>query len=195
MNEATRSVFYAGLFPALWLAWGAWWWYSARNTKATAREESVPSRLLHVVPLMLAALLLWLPELPVFPLNLRWLPRAAWTFWVGAAVTAAGLLFCVWARRHIGANWSGTVTIKHGHELVTSGPYGLARHPIYTGLLLAFAGSALARGEVRGILAVAIVAAALWRKLRNEERWMEQRFGHVYRDYRRKVAALVPFIF
>jgi protein-S-isoprenylcysteine O-methyltransferase Ste14 len=95
---------------------------------------------------------------------------------------------------HIGTNWSGTVTIKQGHELVTTGPYALVRHPIYTGLLLALAGSALARGEWRGALAVLIALLALWRKLRLEEHWMREQFGEAYRAYSRRVAALVPFI-
>jgi protein-S-isoprenylcysteine O-methyltransferase Ste14 len=69
---------------------------------------------------------------------------------------------------HIGTNWSGIVTIKQGHELVTTGPYALVRHPIYSGLLLAFIGSAMARGEWRGVLAVLIAFLALWRKLRLE---------------------------
>jgi protein-S-isoprenylcysteine O-methyltransferase Ste14 len=47
---------------------------------------------------------------------------AAWTFWVGAILTVAGLLFTVWARIYIGTNWSGVVTIKQDHELVTTDP-------------------------------------------------------------------------
>jgi protein-S-isoprenylcysteine O-methyltransferase Ste14 len=69
------------------------------------------------------------------------------------------------------------------------------RHPIYTGLLLAFIGSALARGEWRGVLAVLIVFVALWRKLRLEERWMSETFGDEYRRYRAHTAALIPFLF
>ena len=117
-----------------------------------------------------------------------------WPFWLGAVLTAAGLLFTVWARRHIGRNWSAIVTIKEGHEFIASGPYAIVRHPIYTGLLLAFTGSALALGESRGVLAVAIVAWSLWRKLRLEERWMQQHFGEAYQEYCRRVAALLPFV-
>jgi protein-S-isoprenylcysteine O-methyltransferase Ste14 len=103
------------------------------------------------------------------------------------------MLFSVWARVHLGGNWSGIVTIKHGHELIADGPYAIVRHPIYTGLLVAFMGSAMARGDWRGVLVVLIVWWALWRKLRLEERWMVERFGQQYETYRRRVPALVPF--
>jgi protein-S-isoprenylcysteine O-methyltransferase Ste14 len=82
--------------------------------------------------------------------------------------------------------------VKEGHELITSGPYALVRHPIYTGLLMALAGTAIAQGEWRGLLAAALVFGALWRKLRLEEKWMRSRFGESYEAYSRRVAALVP---
>ena len=127
-------------------------------------------------------------------LDERFLPLGVWCFWSGAAITAGGMLFSVWARRYLGKNWSQAVTLKEGHELITSGPYALVRHPIYTGLLLAFVGCAVARGEWRGLLAVALVFGALWRKLRLEETWMRVQFGESYEAYSRQVAALVPYI-
>jgi protein-S-isoprenylcysteine O-methyltransferase Ste14 len=85
-----------------------------------------------------------------------------------------GLAFAVWARRHIGSNWSGTVTVKENHALVRTGPYAWVRHPIYTGLLAAILGSAIARGELRGVWAVALCTIAFVSKLRTEERWMRK---------------------
>jgi protein-S-isoprenylcysteine O-methyltransferase Ste14 len=113
---------------------------------------------------------------------------------VGAAITVAGILFAVWARRHIGANWSRFVTIKQDHELITTGPYALVRHPIYTGLLTAFLGTAIATTQLRGLIAFALIAISLLYKLRLEEQWMRAQFGDTYADYSRRVAALVPFI-
>jgi protein-S-isoprenylcysteine O-methyltransferase Ste14 len=185
---------YRYLFAALWLSWAVYWWALSRDVKGTAQRESIQSRLVHIVPLAIAVLLLWAPTLRVPVLGERFIPLSAWPYWTGAAITAAGLLFAVWARRHIGANWSGIVTIKVGHELVTTGPYALVRHPIYTGVLLAFVGSTLARAEWRGILAIALATWALWRKLRIEERWLRGHFGEAYQEYSRRVAALVPFI-
>jgi len=178
----------------LWVAWIAYWWISARNVKQTIRHESVGSRLTHIIPLTVAAWLIAAPKLPGDALSGRLLPATLTVYLIGTAITAAGLGFSVWARVHLGRNWSGTVTLKEGHELIRSGPYRLVRHPIYTGLLLAFAGSALARGEWRGVLAFAITLAALWRKLRLEERWMEETFGEAYARYRAEVAALIPFV-
>lgn len=187
------SCVYDVIFPAMWLSWGAYWWLAARGTKPNERREPLGSRLLHMLPLLLAVVLLWPDNFPVALLNARLLRWTPWVFWSGALVTLAGLLFTVWARVHIARNWSGTVTIKQDHQLIESGPYALVRHPIYTGLLVAFIGSALARGEWRGLVAVVIVWLALWRKLGLEERWMLEIFGQRYEDYRRRVPALVPF--
>ena len=186
---------YDNLIPLLWIAWCVYWYVSSRDTKASRRVESPTSRMAHTVPLLVAALLLVLPTLPGGFLCGRLFPRTEATYLAGVALVAIGLAFSVWARVHLGRNWSGVVTLKENHELIRSGPYVLVRHPIYTGLLLAFAGSALARDEWRGVFAVAIVFVALWRKLRLEERWMIETFGDAYRRYRNEVKALIPFVF
>jgi protein-S-isoprenylcysteine O-methyltransferase Ste14 len=180
------------LVPALWLAWCVYWLIAARSVKDDRRRESPVSRAAHLLPLVIAALVLWLPTLPGGFLCGRVFPASAFTYFSGVAILAAGLGFLVWARVHLGRNWSGIVTLKDHHELIRSGPYAWVRHPIYTGLLLGFVGSALARDEWRGVLAVAIVYAALWRKLRLEERWMVETFGDAYRRYRDEVPALIP---
>src|ERR1039457_1916347 len=185
---------YSYLFPAMWLSFLAYWWAISRNVKETERREAIGSRLTRLALLTCAVALLWLPSVPFPLLGKRFLPLSAWCFWSGSAITAGGLLFAVWARRHLGKNWSQAVTVKEGHELITSGPYALVRHPIYTGLLLAFVGSAVARGEWRGLLASALVFGALWHKLRLEEKWMRVQFGEPYEAYSRQVAAVVPYI-
>ncbi len=187
------SLVYEYLLPILWLSWAAYWWISARNVKTTTRREPLWARLFDGSLLALAGLLFWI-HLPFHVLRERFLPLSAWTFWVGVALTAGGLLFAVWARRHLGRNWSGTVTLKEDHELITSGPYTWVRHPIYTGLLLAFLGSAVALGEWRGILSVALAFWAFWRRIRFEERWMREQFGSAYLAYSERVRALVPFV-
>ena len=183
------------LIPALWLAWAGYWGLASFGVKPASRSEPALSRFLHIAPLALAAFLLWGRRPPIPWLDARFLAANEPAVAIAAvALVGAGLLFAVWARRHLGRNWSGIVTIKEGHELMTSGPYALVRHPIYSGLLLALAGSALARGEWSGVLAVLVAGLALWRKLRIEERWMRERFGEQYRSYSARVAAVVPFL-
>ena len=183
---------YRSLVPAMWLCWAAYWWLASRGAKPAERHESLASGLLHVLPLLVAIWLLWAKHVPGPFLERRLFPWTPVVFWVAAFVTAAGMLFTVWARVHLAGNWSGTVTIKHAHELIATGPYAIVRHPIYTGLLVALFGSAMARGEWRGVLAMVIAWAALWRKLRLEEQWMTERFGERYVAYGRRVPALVP---
>ena len=181
------------LIPGLWLLWGLYWWLASYGVKRVVRRESVLSRAAHYVPLAVAAVLLGMHTVPGW-LGQRWIARSWALFLTGATLVLLGLLFSVWARIVLGGNWSGAVTLKQHHEIVRTGPYRWIRHPIYTGLILAFLGSAVARGEWRGVLAVVIVFLALWRKLRLEERWLADSFGAVYAEYRRHSWALIPLI-
>jgi protein-S-isoprenylcysteine O-methyltransferase Ste14 len=189
-----RATSPSAAIVALWLCWIAYWTAASLAVKPSARRETMLSRLLHLGPLAIAVLLLWGPAPSLDALRARFAPSSSAIEWSGAVLVAAGLLFTVWARVHLGSNWSGIVTVKRDHELVTSGPYAIVRHPIYTGLVLAFVGSAITLGEMRGVLAVVIVVASLWRKLRLEERWMAEQFGDDYERYRGRVRALVPFV-
>ena len=103
-----------------------------------------------------------------------------------------GLAFTLWARVALGANWSGTVTIQQGHELISTGPYALVRHPIYTGILMMMLGTALTLANVGALVAFALAIVLLWTKLRLEERLMRETFGEEYCAYQRRVKALIP---
>jgi protein-S-isoprenylcysteine O-methyltransferase Ste14 len=190
-------MFYHWLFLSLFvLMWGGWfalWNVMAFRVKEAAQSEGRLSRLTHVVPLLVAAYLLF-ARVPVPLLNDRFIPPAIWSATLGAALTFAGLAFSIWARFVIAGNWSSYVEFKRDHELVVEGPYRWVRHPIYTGLLLAFVGSAWAVGEWRGVLAVAIVAVSFWRKLKLEEAVMRREFGGAYDRYATQTPALIPFV-
>lgn len=177
---------------SLWLAWCFYWLVASLRTKPTRRQEGVASRASHIVPLLLGVLLLSFPRLAGPWLRVRVLPPAYAWFWVGFCCVALGLGFSVVARVWLGGNWSGTVTLKQGHELIRTGPYRFVRHPIYTGLLLAVLGSAIAIGEWRGLLGFALFVLAFVHKLGIEERFLTQQFGDSYTRYRRDVPALVP---
>jgi protein-S-isoprenylcysteine O-methyltransferase Ste14 len=95
----------------------------------------------------------------------------------------------------LGTNWSRRVTVKADHELIVSGPYALTRHPIYTGILLGVAGTALAIGEWRCMAAFFLLLVAFLLKMRVEEQLMMLTFPATYPEYRRRVKALVPWLF
>jgi protein-S-isoprenylcysteine O-methyltransferase Ste14 len=183
------------LFPAMWLAYIAYWRAMAADIKSAERREGASSRLQRFAVMILALVLLGVPSIRLSVLDGRFLPASMRWFWIGAVVTASGLLFSVWGRRYLGPNWSRAVTIKKDHELITRGPYSLVRHPIYTGLLAGLFGCALALGEWRGLVAVGLVFIALLRKLSLEEQWMREQFGEAYENYSRQVRALVPYVF
>jgi protein-S-isoprenylcysteine O-methyltransferase Ste14 len=181
----------------IYLAWAAWaftWAMLSPGAKSAVREESLESRLLHLVPLAGAVWLLCAGDYVGQDLAAAVLPRAGWMVLSGAGLVALGLLFAVWARFTIGANWSGTVTVKQDHVLVRHGAYALARHPIYTGLLTAFLGTAIAIDAWRGVVAFVLVTLAFLRKMQTEEEFMVETFGDEYKRYQRWTATLIPFI-
>ena len=174
---------------ALWIAFVAYWSAAARKSARTASSESRLSRRLHVLATDFGSLL-GFRHVP--PLRGRWLPES-WVFVVaGLLLQAAGFALAVWARRHLGRNWSGRVETKVGHQLVRSGPYRAVRHPIYSAMLAMLAGTALVSGHWHGLAGWALVAAALTRKLRVEERRMRETFGTEWEDWRRHSWALIP---
>ena len=186
--------FYDLFFPVVWIAFLLYWQIKAINTKSTKRLEPAASRILRVFIFLIAIVLLSTTRIPLPWLYLQLWPAGLLSFWLGAAVTIAGLLFAVWSRGYLGRNWSSSVTIKQGHELITTGPYAVVRHPIYTGILTGFLGMAIAISHVRGFIVVVLIFVVFWLKLRMEEKWMRSQFGETYATYARQTAALVPYI-
>jgi protein-S-isoprenylcysteine O-methyltransferase Ste14 len=188
------QAFAADIVGGLWVVFGLYWLLTARNVKATRWQEPARSQALYRIPMLAAALLLtgrfsW----PHF-LNDRFLPRDSAVEVAGVLTVALGVAFAIWARRHIGTNWSATITVKADHTLVRSGPYAIVRHPIYTGMLLGLLGTAVTIGQWRGIVAVALVVVAFLYKSRVEERQMRAIFPE-YEEYQRHTAALIPLLY
>jgi protein-S-isoprenylcysteine O-methyltransferase Ste14 len=182
------------LIPTLWILWLAYWVVAARATHETRRREGFGSRLSHYGPLIAGGLCLGVPN--ILGAELEQSFHAATFTWpvLANALVVIGLGFSALARAWLGRNWSAEVTVKEGHELVRSGPYALVRHPIYAGMLLALAGTALMVGKWRALIGLALVVVALLRKLTVEERFMTEQFGEVYAHYRAEVPALIPFL-
>jgi protein-S-isoprenylcysteine O-methyltransferase Ste14 len=110
-----------------------------------------------------------------------------------AILCIIGIGYAIWARHHLGRNWSGTPSMKEDHELVTSGPYRFVRHPIYTGMTLALLGSALVGGLIWGIVFAVFTGMFLFR-IPVEERYMMQLFPDQYPEYKKRTKALIPFV-
>jgi protein-S-isoprenylcysteine O-methyltransferase Ste14 len=178
----------------VWISIGLVWLAAASSLKSVARTEPLGSRLFHTLAIVPAFLLLFDSHLNVGVLNRRFVPSTSAVWWTGFALTLAGAALAIWARLLLGANWSATVTVKQNHELMQTGPYAIVRHPIYSGFLLAMLGTAIAFGEVRGLIAL-ILAFIAWRvKSLIEERFMLDQFGEQYAQYKREVKALIPFV-
>ncbi len=178
-----------------WEALGIVWMAGLVFTKRTVRSQPLGTRLFHLALAVLGVSLLGSQWFRVGWLGMRFIPQSRQIEWMGLGLTIAGGLFAIWARVTLGSNWSGRATVKAGHELITRGPYALARHPIYTGLMVAVAGTALAEGEWRCVLAVVVILLALLVKMGQEERLMVQTFPQTYPEYRQRVKALIPGVF
>lgn len=112
---------------------------------------------------------------------------------IGVVLNALGLAFAVWARRRLGSNWSARPAMKIGHELITSGPYRIVRHPIYTGILLAWFGFGLVWGLIS--MGVFLLFAVIFiSRIPREEAYMMQLFPDQYPAYRARTKALIPAV-
>ena len=113
---------------------------------------------------------------------------------VGLVLFALGLSFAIWARITIGRNWGTPMTQKDEPELVTAGPYRLVRHPIYSGILVAGVGTALALSWL-WLPAVALAGVYFVYSATVEERYLTEQFPDDYPAYKRSTKMLVPFVF
>jgi protein-S-isoprenylcysteine O-methyltransferase Ste14 len=184
------------LLRGTWIVWAIAWLILARiKHKKTLKKEDVGSvlkrTLLPLVTLLAAVLLVeqfWPGSLLRPIVSPR--PTAQIVFGLGALYLGLAIMF--WARFTLGRNWSGLVTLKENHELVTRGPYRFVRHPIYTGVIVALIGTTLVEDNLLCILLVVITTWGFVKKARVEEAYMLETFGARYRDYRLRTGCLVP---
>jgi protein-S-isoprenylcysteine O-methyltransferase Ste14 len=191
--QTSMATFSQWLIPSCWVTFLLYWLVMARRVKATAEMQSLFSAMLQRIPLGLSYYLMlawWLPP----DLDRVVTTHTDWARAAGDLVCVLGLFVTLWARRTLAGNWSSDVTFKQDHELIRTGPYRFARHPIYTGLLLMCLGTAIAIARVRGWLALPLMALAFWIKLSQEERLLLRHFPDAYPAYKKQVKAIVPFI-
>jgi protein-S-isoprenylcysteine O-methyltransferase Ste14 len=181
-----------GIEGQAWMIWALWWLAMAFFSKSTKRRESPLQRVEHLLPAVVGFALVFregfggaLLARPIFvagPISLL----------ICVVVTVLGLLFAVWARLTLGANWSGTITIKTDHQLIRRGPYRWIRHPIYTGMLAALLATAITQGLWSGVVGFAFVFFALFRKARREELFLSQEFGEGFAEHRQHTGMFLP---
>lgn len=182
------------IYGGLWLIWvGSWAIASVWSSRVGSRpgfKAELPYRVVQVIGVVLIFFdfghmqeltRLWRTSMPA---NV-----------VLIGVIIAGFAVTWWARLTLGRLWSGDVTRKVDHHIVTAGPYALVRHPIYTGLFMALGATALARGSAAALVGAVVVIIGIVIKAQLEERFLaEQLGGGAYEDYRRRVPMLVPFL-
>lgn len=177
-----------------WAILSTFWIISAFFQKPVAKTKrpNLASRiivlLLFIVPFILAL------KHDFYPSYIVIVKQSLTTDIISIFLCILGLFTAIWARITLAGNWSGRVVFKKGHELVQKGPYQFVRHPIYTGVLSMFFGTALAIGKFGVFVGFLILFIGLWIKLRQEENLMITYFGNKYIDYKKKVKALIPSV-
>jgi protein-S-isoprenylcysteine O-methyltransferase Ste14 len=182
------------LLALIWVAWLVSWvvgsFFSGRTEKHVRTWESRAYR----IPILVGAVLLlpWtaqvLNERPLWPIGNGGI-------YVLAVVTLAGTLFTWWARIHLGRFWSNAITRKEGHRVIDTGPYGLVRHPIYTGLIAGMLATGIAVATASALLGALLITFGLWQKARMEEGFLTTELGaDAYGPYCRRVPMLIPFL-
>jgi len=178
---------------ALWVGFIVSWAAAAAWSGKTEKRVGMRAELASRIVLILGAIFLAVPAHGYSgPLHLWHVTRVE--AWICVAVIALGFAFSWWARIHLGRLWSGHITRKANHRIIDTGPYGLVRHPIYTGILLAVFATMAAKGTVPGVVGAVMITLGLWMKARLEEDWLRQELGpDLYDSYRARVPMLLPF--
>jgi protein-S-isoprenylcysteine O-methyltransferase Ste14 len=182
------------LVALIWLAWVVSWvvasfWSGRTKTHVRTRDSWV-----YRGPILLGAILL-------MPTTARIL-GATPLYDVGTLGTCAlalvavfGISFTWWARIHLGRFWSNAITHKEDHRIVDTGPYGMVRHPIYTGLIIAILATGIAVATWTALVGALCICFGEWQKARMEEGFLSVELGlDAYRSYSRRVPMLVPFL-
>lgn len=181
-----------GAIVAAWVVWLVSWilaagWSARVASHADLGAES-PSRVL-----TLAAVVMIIASYWPTPWGVMWVTPAS-IGWVLFALVVLGFVFAWAARLHLGPLWSDTAAPTEDHRIVDSGPYGLVRHPVYAGLLLAVLATAFERGRIEAVAGALVLVAAVSLRAKLEERYLRRDLGDAaYAGYRRRVPMLAPF--
>ena len=180
------------LIEGPWIVFCAYWALGALKTRRTVSQESLASRVRFILLEIVGYGLVFSDLAAIGVLGHRVLPRAYAVASIGVAFTWIGIAFALWARRHLGQYWSARITLKEGHKLIRTGPYAHLRHPIYSGLILAAIGGALAIDKWRCIAGVVFILLGYWMKAKKEEALLAVQFGEAFQEHCRHAGFLIP---
>jgi len=176
-----------------WVVFYIYWIISWFNTKRTIERTNG----IFIRYILFFVLLIWVIDRPLSGGHI------SYYFWhtnlsigiIADVLMLVGLLFAIWARYNIGRNWSGNITFKEDHELITSGPYAIVRHPIYTGILAMGLATAIYDGRAIIFALYAVLVVGLIIKYTQEEKMMTKHFPKQYKDYKKRVKTIIPYIY
>jgi len=180
------------LLKYLWGLFGIYWIAVARGGKVSQSGESRISRPLRWGILVITFTLLFSQWTGVGILGKAIFSPVLAVAYVGFVLTLAGLALAVWARVRLGRFWSDKVVLKVDHQLIREGPYAFVRHPIYSGVLLAIAGTALVVNQWHAAIAFFLLLITYSIKAQKEDRLLANRFGEQFRDHQRHTGFLIP---
>jgi protein-S-isoprenylcysteine O-methyltransferase Ste14 len=187
---------YLPIIAGIWIIFLAFLYIPALRTGAPVEQRSVTYiQRSFIIAIFAVILVIVVASFGSETLTLRVVPDSPYAGITGILLTLAGLGFSAWARYHLGKYWSSMVQIKVGHRIIRTGPYGIVRNPMYTGILIAFVGAVTAIGELLAFVALVIAILSIWVKIQAEEEILTGKFGKEYLQYKRDVkAALIPHI-
>jgi protein-S-isoprenylcysteine O-methyltransferase Ste14 len=175
-----------------WVLWLVTWILAAGWSARVAAHHDLgaesPSRVLTLAAIVMMLMAYW----PV-GWGVLWIapPALGWAMFLLAVF---GLAFTWTARLHLGPLWSSTSAPTEDHRIVDTGPYGIVRHPVYAGLLLAVIATAVERGRIEAIGAALVLIAGVSLRAKLEERFLRRDLGEdAYSTYRARVPMLIPF--
>lgn len=181
------------LILCCWIIFFVYWFISAFSQKESAERPGIKNitiiRLFIVIPF----LILFRPDW--FAAGTMILKHTAASRLTGVIICAAGLVVCIWARNTIAGNWSNILDLKKDHELIRNGPYSVVRHPIYSGFLLMYLGSAVTIGTLGALIGFVILFIGCLFRIRKEEALLTTHFGTAYPEYRQQTKALIPWLY
>jgi len=177
---------------AAWIIWLVSWILAAGWSARVASHHDLgaesPTRVMIIAAVVMIVISFW-----PLPYGVLWVTPAP-VGWLMCALVLMGFAFAWAARLHLGPLWSNTAAPTEDHRIVDTGPYGIVRHPVYAGLLLAVFATAVERGRIEAVAGALVLIAALSIRAKLEERYLRRDLGDAaYSAYRRRVPMLAPF--